>query len=186
MTLIKNDRVAVINEDVEGVVVSVQNGNATVETSDGFLLTYKINELVKVNNSNELKHAMSSFNADSILRDKTEERKHRPATKLRVKGEIPPPEFDLHIEKLVKNFKRLSNYEVLTMQTETAQRHLEFAIHKRIPKIVFIHGVGEGILKAELDFLLRKYRGISFREANYQKYGQGATEVIIGRDASLE
>ncbi|MGK4568729.1 hypothetical protein [Flavobacterium sp. 3HN19-14] len=42
--------------------------------------------------------------------------------------EIPPPEFDLHIEKLVKNFRSMSNYEILTLQTETAKRHVEFAI----------------------------------------------------------
>jgi dsDNA-specific endonuclease/ATPase MutS2 len=73
----------------------------------------------------------------------------------------------------------MSNYDILTLQTETAKRHLEFAIRNRIPKIVFIHGVGEGILKAELDFLLGRYDQIFFQEANYQKYGQGATEVFI-------
>jgi hypothetical protein len=35
------------------------------------------------------------------------------------------------------------------------------------------------VLKAELDFLLGRYDNIDFREANYQKYGQGATEVYI-------
>jgi hypothetical protein len=39
--------------------------------------------------------------------------------------------------------------------------------------------VGEGILKAELDFLLGRYDNIDFQEANYQKYGMGATEVFI-------
>ena len=92
---------------------------------------------------------------------------------------IPVPEFDLHIEKLVPNFKGMSNYDILTLQTETAKRHLDFSIRNRIPKIVFIHGVGEGVLKAELDFLLGRYDQIFFQEANYQKYGQGATEVFI-------
>ena len=35
------------------------------------------------------------------------------------------------------------------------------------------------VLKAELDFLLGRYDGISFQDANYQKYGLGATEVYI-------
>ena len=73
----------------------------------------------------------------------------------------------------------MSNYDILTLQTETAKRHLEFAIRNRIPKIVFIHGVGEGILKAELDFLLGRYDSIDFSEGNYQRYGMGATEVFI-------
>ena len=89
------------------------------------------------------------------------------------------PEFDLHIEKLVKSKGGMTNYDILTLQTETAKRHIEFAIKNRIPKIVFIHGVGEGILKAELDFMLGRYDQISFQDANYQKYGLGATEVYF-------
>jgi hypothetical protein len=52
--------------------------------------------------------------------------------------------------------------------------------HKnRIPKIVFIHGVGEGVLKSELDFMLGRYENIIFQDGNYQKYGLGATEVYF-------
>ena len=95
------------------------------------------------------------------------------------KQDNPVPEFDLHIEKLVKNYKGMNNYEILTLQSETAKKHVEFAIRNRIPKIVFIHGVGEGILKSELDFLLGRYEMITFQDANYQKYGLGATEVYF-------
>jgi len=89
------------------------------------------------------------------------------------------PEFDLHIEKLVKNFRGMSNFDILNIQTETAKRHLDFAVKNRIPKLVFIHGVGEGVLKAELDFILNRMEGVSFQDANYQKYGLGATEVYF-------
>ncbi|NNK27798.1 MAG: Smr/MutS family protein, partial [Flavobacteriaceae bacterium] len=60
-----------------------------------------------------------------------------------------------------------------------ARRQLEFAIKKRIPKIVFIHGVGEGVLKLELEYLFGRYDNILFYDANYQKYGVGAIEVRI-------
>jgi dsDNA-specific endonuclease/ATPase MutS2 len=73
----------------------------------------------------------------------------------------------------------MNNFDILNIQTETAKRHIEFAIRNRIPKIVFIHGVGEGVLKAELDFMLKRYENISFQDANYQKYGMGATEVYF-------
>ena len=73
----------------------------------------------------------------------------------------------------------MSNFDILTLQSETAKRHIEFAIRNRIPKIVFIHGVGELVLKSELDFLLSRYEMISFNDANYQKYGGGATEVYF-------
>jgi CTP:phosphocholine cytidylyltransferase-like protein len=73
----------------------------------------------------------------------------------------------------------MSNHDMLTLQLDTARRQLEFAIKKRIPKIVFIHGVGEGVLKLELEYLFGRYNNIIFYEANYQKYGLGATEVKI-------
>jgi dsDNA-specific endonuclease/ATPase MutS2 len=47
----------------------------------------------------------------------------------------------------------MSNFDILNLQMETAKRHIDFAIRNRIPKIVFIHGVGEGILKGRTRFL---------------------------------
>ncbi|WP_308225043.1 Smr/MutS family protein [Flavobacterium sp. J372] len=88
-------------------------------------------------------------------------------------------EIDLHIEKLVKKKGGMSNYEILTLQSETARRQLDFAIANRIPKVVFIHGVGEGVLKAELEFLFGRYDNIIVSEADYQKYGLGALQVYI-------
>jgi dsDNA-specific endonuclease/ATPase MutS2 len=88
-------------------------------------------------------------------------------------------EVDLHIEKLVQNFRGMSNFDILNMQMDTVKHKLEFAIKNRLPKMVLIHGVGEGVLKAELDFLLGRYDNITFQDANYQKYGLGATEVYF-------
>jgi len=92
-------------------------------------------------------------------------------------------EVDLHIEKLVKSYRHMSNYDILTLQVDTAERQLLFAISKRIPKIVFIHGVGEGVLKDELYYLFNRYDGIKFYSADYQKYGAGATEVYVYQNA---
>ena len=44
---------------------------------------------------------------------------------------------------------------------------------------MFIHGVGEGVLKEELHYLFNKYENVKHYDANYQKYGLGATEVYI-------
>jgi len=44
---------------------------------------------------------------------------------------------------------------------------------------VFIHGIGEGVLKAELEYLFRRYGNLKYYDADYQKYGRGATEVYI-------
>ncbi len=175
----KGDKVSVLDEAVDGIVVSVQNNQITIETTDGFIMNYNFKEVIKINNSDYLKNDIGSFNSNKILEEKAIPKARSFVKEKKSKGEIPPPEFDLHIEKLVPNFRGMSNYDILTLQSDTAKRHLEFAIRNRIPKIVFIHGVGEGILKSELDFLLGRYDNISFQDANYQKYGVGATEVYI-------
>ena len=92
---------------------------------------------------------------------------------------LPPMEVDLHIGKLVPRTGGLSNFEILNIQMDTAKRQLEFAMKKRVQKVVFIHGVGEGVLKAELETLFHRYENVKFYDADYQKYGLGATEVYI-------
>jgi len=173
------DQVSVLDEAIDGMVIAIKNTEISIETTDGFTMTFFVNELIKINDTSDLNKNIGSFNSNKIKTEK-EEPNSRSFVKIKKsKHEIPAPEFDLHIEKLVPNFRGMSNFDILNLQTETAKRHLDFAIRNRIPKIVFIHGVGEGILKAELDFLFGRYDQIFFQEANYQKYGSGATEVFI-------
>ena len=177
--LAKGDQVSVLDEDVNGVVLAVNGKQVTIESTDGFVMTFFVNELIKINNSSNLMDSIRSFNSNEIKKEKEIEKPRSFVKERKEKREVGVPEFDLHIEKLVPNKRGMSNYDILTLQSDTAKRHLDFAIRNRIPKIVFIHGVGEGILKAELDFLFGRYENISFQDANYQKYGLGATEVYI-------
>jgi len=171
----KGDKVSVLDDAIDGIVVEVNGSDVTIETEDGFNMTFKSNELIKIEGA-----AMNfSFNKNQVISEKEVAKPNYINKEKKNKRENPVPEFDLHIEKLVKSYKAMSNYEILTLQSETAKKHLEFAIRNRIPKIVFIHGVGDGVLKSELDFMLGRYDTISFQDANYQKYGLGATEVYF-------
>lgn len=173
------DKVAVLDDDISGVVIKVQNDEISVETTHNFVMTFFVNELVKINNSNELSGLLSTKSLSSVLKDKEEPKKRSFVKEKRSRKDEFVLEVDLHIEKLVLSKRGMSNYDILTLQMETAKRQLDFAIKNRMPKVVFIHGVGEGVLKAELDFMLGRYDNISFQDANYQKYGLGATEVYI-------
>ena len=177
--LTKGDKVSVLDEAINGIVVSVKNKEVLIETEDGFTMTFFVNELIKIQDSSNLMNSIKRIDLDTVPKEKEEPKARGFVKEKKDKREISAPEFDLHIEKLVPNKRGMSNYDILNLQTETAKRHIEFAIRNRIPKIVFIHGVGEGILKAELDFLLGRYDGIDFQDANYQKYGLGATEVYF-------
>ena len=173
------DKVAVLDDDISGVVIKVQNNEISVETTDKFVMTFFVNELVKINNSNDLSGFFSSQSLGSVLKDKEEPKKRSFVKEKKSRKDEFVLEVDLHIEKLVPSKRGMNNYDILTLQMETAKRQLDFAIKNRMPKVVFIHGVGEGVLKAELDFMLGRYDTISFQDANYQKYGLGATEVYI-------
>ncbi|MGC4039240.1 MAG: DNA mismatch repair protein MutS [Flavobacterium sp.] len=171
----KGDKVSVLDDAIDGIVVDVKGTEITIETTDGFNLTFKSNELIKIGDST----MNFSFNKTKVIGEKEIPKPNYSNKEKKSKKEIPVPEFDLHIEKLVKNHKSMNNYDILTLQMDTAKYHIEFAMRNRIPKIVFIHGVGEGVLKSDLDFLLGRYENIVFQDANYQKYGQGATEVYF-------
>jgi dsDNA-specific endonuclease/ATPase MutS2 len=174
--MIKGDKVSVLDDAIDGIVVETNGIHVTIETLDGFMMTYKSNELIKIDSGNTMNF---TFNKSQVILEKEVVKPNYINKEKKSKKEIPVPEFDLHIEKLVKNYKGMNNYDILTLQTETAKRHVEFAIRNRIPKIVFIHGVGEGVLKSELDFMLGRFENITFHDANYQKYGLGATEVYF-------
>ena len=173
------DKVSVLDDAMDGVVTEINSDQITIETNDGFTMTFFVNELVKNNISNDLKGFISNAAISQVMLEKQEEKKRSFTKDKKSSREVFVLEVDLHIEKLVPNKNGLSNYDILNIQMDTAKRQMDFAIRNRIPKLVLIHGVGEGVLKSELDFLLRKYENISVQEANYQKYGQGAMEVYF-------
>lgn len=170
------DKVAVLDENLEGNVISISGNEVEIETTEGFLLSFQERELVKIGSSfpdpdvNDL---------SNVIKEKESSKKRRSVRVKPKERTAPPMEVDLHIHQLVPRSGGLSNFEMLNIQMDTAKRQLEFAIKKRIQKVVFIHGVGEGVLKAELETLFHRYENLKFYDADYQKYGLGATEVYI-------
>jgi len=88
-------------------------------------------------------------------------------------------EVDLHIEELTDKYTTMTPTEMLTLQQSICRQKIEFAIAKQYKKIVFIHGVGNGVLKQEVRKLLNNYIDLKYRDASPLKYGQGATEVLL-------
>lgn len=174
-----HDKVEILDDVLRGRVVAVNGDELTVETTEGFLLKFHEDELVGTSEEQTRLISTANVEINEVLREKQASKKPR---SIRIKPKernAPPMEVDLHIEKLVNSFRGMSSYDILTLQLDTAKRQIEFATRKRIQKIVFIHGVGEGVLKAELDFLLGRYDNLKFYDADYQKYGVGATEVYF-------
>ncbi|UJH66874.1 Smr/MutS family protein [Allomuricauda sp. SCSIO 65647] len=169
------DSVELLDEPLRATVIDIKGSMITVEMEDGFMMEFEATQLVKVDDS----ISVTNFEIAQVKSQKDAAKKKRPPQKKRKERNIPKLEVDLHIEKLVPSTKGLDTFDILDLQLQTAKRQLEFAIGKRIQKVVFIHGVGEGVLKEELSYLFKKYGNLRFYDADYQKYGLGATEVYI-------
>ena len=77
----------------------------------------------------------------------------------------------------------LGENQLVLLDILLPKSQLNFAIRKRIQNVIFIHGVGEGVLKQELLFTLKHYEHIVVRDADNLKYGWGATEVYLTQKA---
>jgi len=175
------DIVAVLDDVIKGNVIAVFENKIVIETKDGFSFDFLPNELVVIKENQSELSKYSDISNENLLEkiNDTSDKKNIPKFKTTLKQDkLPPMEVDLHIHQLTSSTKGMDNYDMLTMQLETAKHKLEFAIKNKIPKMVFIHGIGDGVLKTELEYLFKKYQ-VEWYAASFQKYGLGATEVYI-------
>ncbi|MFP2995047.1 Smr/MutS family protein [Spongiivirga sp. MCCC 1A20706] len=175
MTFEIGDIVEAIDDVLSGKIVEIDGKSITFETEDGFPMTLQAHELIKTEDGIQVSNAdVASIKKEKELSKKPKSVKMRPKDQSSKAMEV-----DLHIHQLVANEKGMESHDKLNLQLDTAKRQLEFAIRKRIQRVIFIHGVGEGVLKLELQYLFKRYDNIKFYDADYQKYGLGATEVYI-------
>jgi hypothetical protein len=190
----KGDRVRFLNDSGEGKILSFPKPDmALVEDETGFAYEHPISELVSVVNS---RHEMYSYNTvQPQLRDLLDRNidkeavrradkdfkvlyKNRDASSERRKGEWM--EVDLHIHELLDRHESMSNSEIIAVQLEHFERMLRSAELKKVSRVVFIHGVGQGVLRGEIRKMLNQYYPhCEFLDAPYHVYGYGATEVRI-------
>lgn len=173
------DKVAVLDDAIDGVITSIRKDEITIKTSDDFEMTFFVNELVKIHKTSELGNLFSSKSVSEVLKEKSTPKKHKINIEKRSKKDEFVLEVDLHIEKLIPSIKGMTNFDILNIQMEEVKRKVEFCIKNRLPRLVLIHGVGEGVLKSEIDFFLARYDNLSFQDASYRKYGTGATEIYF-------
>jgi dsDNA-specific endonuclease/ATPase MutS2 len=174
------DQVSVLDDDLQGIIMKIDSDRITVLTSDGFEMDFSTSELIKIEGELNLKQNMFSNTTAYDIISKKEQSKKKKSTSVKPKKRSQPVmEVDLHIHKLTDSTKGMTNYDMLTLQLDTARQQLEFAMRKRVQRVVFIHGVGEGVLKMELETLFRRYDNLKFYDANLKKYGFGATEIYI-------
>lgn len=89
-------------------------------------------------------------------------------------------EVDLHINSLLDTIAGMNNFDILNYQLNVVRKTIDEHIKEKGRKIVFIHGKGEGVLRNAISQeLKRKYPRCISQDASFQKYGFGATMVIV-------
>ncbi|MGC4128223.1 MAG: DNA mismatch repair protein [Bergeyella sp.] len=143
-----NDKVSVIDEDLNGIVTSVHGNMVVVQDEFGFTHQYPKEKLVIRNAS---------------IYD---------GVKVEKKAEYTPPKskkhsqnilvLDLHFEKLVSNPENYESFERLFIQKEKLVQTLEFCRKNRIKKMEIIHGIGNGTLQKLVTDTLKSQSGLDF------------------------
>jgi dsDNA-specific endonuclease/ATPase MutS2 len=186
------DFVRFLNDEGEGYIIQFPAENlALVEDSSGFAFEHEIAELVLVPNQQKEMQQYNSIvpstremldrNMDSeavrvAARDFKSRYNERASSNLPNSGQ--DFEVDLHIHELMDHYSNMSNGEIVEVQMQHFERMLRIAEERKVKKIIFIHGVGQGVLRQEIRQHLRMYYPqCEFLDGNYQKYGHGATEV---------
>lgn len=100
----------------------------------------------------------------------------------RIKEKLEPPRsvVDLHIEKLIDNWKGLSNFEILTIQLNYFEKYYNLAVAHRQPNLMVIHGIGKGKLRDEIHEILKTKKEVrTFANQYHNDFGFGATEIFF-------
>ncbi len=138
---------------------------APILLKDCYLFQLDAEDLPLVINPDELKEKM--------MQSKTEEIPLKTIEK-------PAATVDLHIEQLTTRALSMNNAQMLELQMRTFEAKFENAIASGMDEIVFIHGVGNGVLKQEIQKKLAGHKNVAwFQDAQKEKFGYGATRIKI-------
>ena len=178
------DKVRFLNEVGNGIVISVGIELVVVEDEHGFEWEMSVNDVVPANTHLESGYNIAHTDFDSKLamelpQSLAEAKEAEILQFVSAYGKLTYLEIDLHINELVDRTAHLSNHQMVTIQLDHFKRILRLAKKEKYQKLVVIHGVGEGVLRAEIRHILSKIENCNFHDADFERYGQGATEVRL-------
>jgi len=160
------DRVASIDDDLEGVVEKIDNQIVYFTTNEGFTMQLPVNKVIIIDNF------LEDILKNTTIRPKKTSSKKTPHNKSTNK-----PVFDLHIEKIQPKHHHLSPTQKLEIQLNEVRRIIHLLKRKHYTEFVLIHGEGKGVLKEEIEKILRQ-NNLKYTDASFHTYGNGAILVI--------
>jgi hypothetical protein len=178
MNLSVGDKIYVTDEKLEGTLLSFTEDRVTIECPDGFEYSFPMDKIFKLNEEGEVENKPK---VKPELRKPRRGAFNSGAAGVQFVFNSKNTAVDLHLEVLLpKDYRSYSDVEALGLQLEVVRAVIREANRHRIRKFVMVHGVGKGKLRREIRNLLTdSYPEIEFLDGNYQKFGGGATELII-------
>ena len=189
-------KVRFLDEVGNGIVTKIlSEAKVMVEDDSGFEYPYDASRLLVIEDAKEEKMAYERV-IPSVLeivqQDLSAERKTRIEKDFKTKykeanarsNERSDMEVDLHMHAIVDSQSGLEPSTMLELQLAHFERMLQIGIRQRMKKLVFIHGIGQGVLRHQIwSRVDQYYPDCSCRSADPREYGSCATEVWIGERA---
>ena len=97
-----------------------------------------------------------------------------------VQDKNAPVVVDLHASELLDTTAGMNNADILNHQLDVFRKTIEKYSQKKGQKIIFIHGKGDGVLRAAIIHELNyRYKQYPHQDASFREYGYGATQITI-------
>lgn len=157
------DQVSVVDEDLSGVVTSV-NGNIVVLKDEyGFTYQYPKEKLVPKN--------------PSLYENIKVVKKAEPLKTISKKHQKEALVLDLHFHNLVKNPNDYDSFERLFIQKEKLLSVLSFCRKNHLKRLEIVHGIGDGVLQKMVLDILESQTNLDFYNKDILHHQSGAVMV---------
>ncbi|MEA1850389.1 Smr/MutS family protein [Chryseobacterium sp. MHB01] len=157
------DKVSVVDEDLSGIVTSV-NGNIVV-FKDEYGFTYQYPKEKLVPKSSDL------YENIKIVK------KPEPKKNISKKHQKSALVLDLHFHHLVKNPNDYDSFERLFIQKERLLETLSFCRKNHLKRLEIVHGIGDGVLQRMVWDILESQTGLDFYNKEILHHQSGAVMV---------
>lgn len=157
------DKVSVVDEDLSGVITSV-NGNIVVFKDEyGFTYQYPKTKLVPKNSD--------------LYENIKVVKKAEPKKNISKKHQKNALVLDLHFHHLVKNPHDYDSFERLFIQKERLLETLNFCRKNHLKRLEIVHGIGDGTLQRMVLDTLESQTGLDFYNKEILHHQSGAVMV---------
>ncbi|MDR0802773.1 Smr/MutS family protein [Fluviicola sp.] len=166
-------KVSLLYEKGEGIILNLEKNRALVSDDSGFDRWFPFNELVYIHSEKYADDEMTIPKEDTepettfrVFQERTGTKKTRTVW-----------EIDLHIEEILESIQGMSNTEILMKQMAEFRAMFKKAKNQSVYKLIVIHGVGEGVLKNAIRTYLSQQDQVEVYDADFLEYGKGATAI---------